>query len=366
MLTESHRRGHIVPQGTSEMLLQADSSAAHLDRCALIIPTCNAAQHWDKLHGAIQSQNIAPDQVLIIDSTSDDETRDLAHRAGYRVTVIPRSSFRHGATRTLAASLLPKAEFLIYLTQDAIPSDGECLTRLIESFQNPQVGAAYGRQLPRSSAGAIERHARFFNYPETSAVRDFDSRATLGFRAAYFSNSFAAYRRSAFEAAGGFPEHVIVSEEVSIVARMLVDGWKLVYCADAQVYHSHQLGLRAEFSRYFDIAIHHSQERWIIDCFGAVGGEGLSFVRSELKYLIHQAPHLIPLAMLRSFTKWAAYQCGRREHSLPLWLKRSLSAQSSHWDTHCLSRDQGINGRRTLETAVDGHSWKSITKRIWS
>jgi rhamnosyltransferase len=300
--------------------------------CALVIPTCNAAPEWDRLSVAINSQNISPDQVLIIDSTSDDETRALVRSAGYRLVVIPRASFRHGATRALAAALVPEAEFLIYLTQDAIPSDGESFAQLMECFEDPLVGAAYGRQLPRPRADAIERHARLFNYPGVSAVRDFASRSTLGFRAAYFSDSFAAYRRSAFDEVGGFPDHVIVSEEVSVAARMLVAGWKVVYNAEARVYHSHDLSLHAEFSRYFDIAVHHNQERWIIDRFGSVGDEGMSFVRSELKYLWKHEPQLIPLAMLRNLSKWIAYQCGQRQHMMPLWLKRAFSANPSHWN----------------------------------
>ncbi len=302
-----------------------------LAKCAVIIPTFNAVPHWEKLNRALNAQDIARDQVLIIDSTSDDDTCELARKAGYQVIVIPRASFRHGATRTLAAALLPKAEFLIYLTQDAIPCDQDCFVQLIECFQNVEVGAAYGRQLPRPEADAIERHSRLFNYSDTSAVRSLESRAEQGFRAAYFSNSFAAYRRTAFEAVGGFPDHVIVSEDVSIAARMLIAGWKIAYSAEASVYHSHDLSLHAEFSRYFDIAVHHHRERWIIDCFGSVDGEGLRFLRSELQYVRRYDPKLIPLALLRDVSKWVAYQCGLRQHRMPLWLKRTFSKQTALW-----------------------------------
>jgi rhamnosyltransferase len=348
-----------LPQEIYDLDLRTSHTPPHSASCALVIPTCNAAPHWDRLCAAINSQNIAPDQVLIIDSTSDDETRALAQSAGYRLVVIPRASFRHGATRALAAALLPETEFLIYLTQDAIPYDGGSLVRLMECFQDPLVGAAYGRQLPRRGADAIERHARLFNYPGTSAVRDFASRATLGFRAACCSNSFAAYRRVALEAVGGFPDHVIMAEDVSVVARMLIAGWKVAYNAEACVYHSHHLSLPAEFSRYFDIAVHHNQERWIIDCFGSVGGEGLHFVQSELKYLWKNAPQLIPLALLRTLAKWVAYQSGQRQHLMPLWLKRAFSAHPSHWN----EQHQGLH---TATPVVGRTGDETLRKRIGS
>ena len=344
-------QGLRLPQEENDLIAHAPVTAARLQRCSIIIPTCNAAPHWERLHGGLQLQGIPPEQVLIVDSSSNDETATLARRAGYRVQVISRASFRHGATRNMAAALQPEAEYLVYLTQDAILCHRDSLSGLVQSFDDPQVGAAYGRQLPRLGADAIERHARLFNYPDTSAVRCFAHRASLGFRTAYFSNSFAAYRRSAFDAVGGFPETVIVSEEVSLAARMLLAGWKLAYSAESQVYHSHKLSLCAEFSRYFDIAVHHSQERWIIDRYGSVGGEGLKFVRSELQFLREHAPRLIPKAILRSLAKWTAYQCGRRAHMMPSWLKRTLSAQPAFWERqHPLSEQAAAD--RTLKKGI--------------
>ena len=300
-------------------------------KCAIIIPTFNAGRHWHALHEGLQRLGIDKSQVLIVDSTSTDDTHALVEQAGYRMVVNPTESFRHGRTRQMAADLLPDAEFLVYLTQDAIPCDEQSLTYLLQSFDDPYVGAVYGRQLPRPQADAIEQHGRLFIYPACSGTRDFASRKSLGFRSAHFSNSFAAYRRSAFNEAGGFPHHVIASEDVSVAARMLLKGWSIAYCAEAKVIHSHSLSLTAEFSRYFDTSVHHQQEIWIIEQFGSVGGEGLKFVRSELRYLTKTAPQLIPLAILRTAVKWTAYQCGRREYMLPLWLKRALSAQPTFW-----------------------------------
>ncbi len=266
----------------------------------------------------------------MVDSSSTDGTDRLAEEAGYRVVRIKKSSFRHGATRQMASNRLRWAETLVFLTQDALPCGADAMLNLVAAFADPKIGAAYGRQLPRPGASAIEAHARLFNYPAVSHERSFASREALGFRATYFSNSFAAYRRSALEQVGGFP-NVIVSEEVSVVARMLMAGWNLAYRADAEVIHSHPMGLRTEFSRYFDIAVHHSREKWILNEFGHVGGEGALFILSELRYLMNHSPQLLPLATLKNATKWLGYRVGMRERLLPLWSKRMLSAQESFW-----------------------------------
>ncbi len=304
-----------------------------LRNTAIVVPTYNAGRNWPALRAALDQQGLESGQILIVDSDSRDGSDRFAKDAGYQFVRIPKSSFRHGATRQMAAQRVPWAEFLVFLTQDAIPCGRHAIGNLVGAFADPEVGATYGRQIPRPEANAIEAHARLFNYPAVSSVKNLESREAFGFRATFFSNSFAAYRREALDEVGGFP-NVIVSEEVSAVARMLLAGWRIAYQADAEVIHSHPMALLNEFSRYFDIAVHHSREKWIMDEFGHVGGEGALFILSELRYLTNNAIHLIPLAMLKNATKWLGYQTGLREAYLPIWAKRRLSAQKSFWRDH--------------------------------
>jgi rhamnosyltransferase len=306
------------------------SAEQRMQRTGLVIPTHNAARYWPRLRAALDVQGFDCSQILVVDSSSTDGTDRFAEQAGYRVVRIPKSTFRHGATRQMATTKMGWADFLVFVTQDAVPCGQNAILNLVAAFDNPNIGAAYGRQLPRAEADAIEAHARIFNYPGHSEMRDFASRETLGFRATFFSNSFAAYRRAALQEVGGFPD-VIVSEEVTTVARMLIAGWSIAYKANAQVTHSHPISVADEFSRYFDIAVHHSREEWILESFGRVGGEGMQFVASELQHLRTHAPHLIPFAMLKNVAKWVGYQIGLREKYLPREFKLALSSQANFW-----------------------------------
>jgi rhamnosyltransferase len=188
-------------------------------RIGVVIPTLNASRIWGNLQRGLEQQGLHSSQILIIDSSSTDDTRSLAEQAGFVVIRIPRSEFSHGGTRELACRYLPWADFLVFMTQDAVLANDEALAQLCSALEDNTVGAAYGRQLPREEAGLIERHGRLFNYPPLSEVRSIENRRQLGFRAAFFSNSFAVYRRTALEQAGGFPSDAIVSEEVTVIAR---------------------------------------------------------------------------------------------------------------------------------------------------
>ncbi len=296
----------------------------------VIIPTVNAGVHWAESLGQIVAQSIGP-EVLVMDSGSTDGTVSLATSAGFAVRSIPKADFNHGGTRQLAVELLPDAEIIVFMTQDAILADNHALSRLIAAFDDPQVGVAYGRQLPRPQAGLIESHARLFNYPDKSHAATLADRDRMGIKAAFSSNSFAAYRRSALQAVGGFPRDIILGEDTFVAARMLLAGWKVAYQADALVFHSHGYSYVQEFRRYFDIGVFHHREYWMLTAFGKPEGEGGRFVRSELSYLRKNAPWLIPSALLRTGLKYLGYRLGRIEGRLPVSLKRVLSMHRGFW-----------------------------------
>ena len=314
-----------------EMHLAADRL---IDRSlvAVIVPTCNAEKHWAALCGGLRRQGIPAGQVLIVDSSSDDRTAELAQREGYRLHRIERKDFNHGGTRQLALGLVPWASLVIYLTQDAVLATPDSLDLLLSAFEDSRVAAAYGRQLPRPGAGPIEAHARLFNYPPHSEVRDYESRHTLGIKAAFLSNSFSAYRIRELQDVGGFPSDVIMAEDAIVAGRLLLAGWKTAYVAEAKVYHSHPFTIREELQRYFDTGVYHSQQHWLRERFGEPEGEGKRFVLSELAYLIPRHLQLVPYALFRTAFKAVGYQLGLHKAALGAGLSRRLSYHKTYWD----------------------------------
>jgi rhamnosyltransferase len=301
------------------------------DKVGIIIPTLNAARFWSQWIRAFDRQVEKPIYRLVIDSSSTDGTATLAKAYGFKVCSIPRAAFRHGGTRQQGVTMLGEAEIVIFMTQDAILASPDAIKQLLNCFEDKGVGVAYGRQLPHPHAGPIGAHARVFNYPRTSHIRTLEHRLDLGIKTAFLSNSFAAYRRSALLEVGGFPIDTIMDEDTYVAGKMLLSGWKIAYCADAQVYHSHDYRFREEFKRYFDIGVFHARETWVQHTFGKVTGEGRRFVISELAYLSRMAPWLLPSAVFRTGLKWMGFRLGTHERLLPVRLKRCLSLHRQYW-----------------------------------
>ncbi len=301
-------------------------------RTALIIPTHNAGHYLDRLLPALAAQTLQPDEWLVVDSQSSDDSVLRLREAGARVEVIDANGFNHGGTRRWASQQVD-AEILIYLTQDAIPARPDSLARLkTELLSETDIAVAYGRQLPHQHAGILASQGRHFNYPPDSRTKRLSDAAELGIKTCFSSDSFAAYKHSALQAVGGFPQDVIGSEDAYVAARLLLAGYAVRYAASAHIEHSHDYRLLEEFRRYFDIGTFYGRETWIAAAFGRADGEGKRFVLAEITAL-HRAGalHRLPEVLLRSALKLLGYRLGQVEQHLPVTLKRHLSMFPGYW-----------------------------------
>ncbi len=297
----------------------------------LIVPTLNAGSQWIDWLDAFNNQTIKPDRVLVIDSESSDNTTSHAKDSGFDVEVITRSEFDHGRTRQHGVGCLVDVDVCIFLTQDAILSGVDSLNQILKPFYDDKVAAVCGRQLPRKQATQIEAHARLYNYLSKPYIRSINDVKSFGLKTAFISNSFSAYRISALNEVGGFPENVIFGEDMYVAAKLLKAGYKIAYAADACVYHSHDYSFWQEFKRYFDMGVFHSNEPWIRQDFGGAEGEGVKFVVSESKYLLKHAFWRVPEGLLRTLLRYTGFRLGLMEKRLPLWLKRVLAMNKGYF-----------------------------------
>lgn len=303
-----------------------------MNKFSVVIPTLNGGISFKALSKTLVEQSCYPFPVIVIDSDSEDETVVIAKQSGFNVIPINKKDFNHGSTRQLAVSMCDDCEVIIFLTQDAILVDHNTIETIISCFKDENIGLAYGRQLPHNNSGLFGAHARLFNYPECSSNKRIEDSSHLGIKTAFASNSFAAYRRDVLISVGGFPSDIILGEDMYVATKMLLAGYSIFYCAKAKVYHSHDYNCLEEFKRYFDIGVFHSRESWIVKSLGKAEGEGIRFVLSELRFLIHNRRiSLIPIALIKTFFKLAGYRLGLKEANMPRYIKKYISMTKGFW-----------------------------------
>jgi len=301
-------------------------------KAIIFIPTKNGGAVWRESISSIRSQVEKLTDVIVVDSLSSDDTALIAKENNCHLVSISPAEFGHGKTRNLAMGYIDDVDIIVFLTQDAILQNTCSLKYILDFFKKDEsIAAVCGRQIPHDDASPLAIHARCFNYPNKSSVKSQKDIKYFGIKTVFMSNSFAAYRAKIFKELGGFPESVILAEDMYLSAKLILAGYKIGYCAEAIVKHSHNYTPLQEFQRYFDIGVFHACEPWIRDKFGGAGGEGMRFIRSELTFLWKTAPLWIPRSLITSACKLFGYKLGQRYRKLPWSWCRSFSMYKSYW-----------------------------------
>ncbi len=299
---------------------------------SIVIPTINSALYLPALLESILAQTVLAEEIIVVDSASTDNTPAIAEKFGAVVVNIAREEFGHGKTRNLGVRR-SKGDIIIFLTHDALPARSDAIEKLLKPFSaDPGIGAAYGRQLPYPEATTFAEHIRFFNYSDVSHVRSLND-GTKGIRAAFISNSFAAYRRNVLSKIGYFKEDLIMGEDMHAGARILLSGYSLAYAADAIVYHSHNYTVTEDFKRYFDTGVFHRSEEWLLEKFGKAEGEGIQYLKSEFRYLAARRKYcLVPEFFLRNGLKYMGYFLGKHYTTIPKSISKKMSMHNYWWN----------------------------------
>src|SRR5579859_1872626 len=191
-----------------------------------MIPTKNGGPRLARVLEALQrQQSTQPYELVAIDSGSTDGTLDVLRRYAIRLAQIDPADFGHGKTRNQLARMA-RGTLLISLSQDALPTSHDWLTRLIEPFNNPRVAATFGRQIARPGARPMQRFYLQQWYPDLPRNRVTTGPTASMTRSLFFSNVNAAFRREVWEQIP-FDEALIMSEDQAWAREMLAAAFDL-------------------------------------------------------------------------------------------------------------------------------------------
>lgn len=243
---------------------------------------------------------------------------------------LAKEEFDHGGTRDRGVRM-STADLVLCMTQDAMPADETLIEELVKPFDDPEVWAAYARQLPNEDCREVEKYTRSFNYPEKSMVKTKEDLDRLGIKTFFCSNVCAAWRREKYLELGGFVKHTIFNEDMILAGTMIKQGGKIAYCAKAKVIHSHNYSAFQQFHRNFDLAV---SQTMYPEVFGGIRSEseGIKLVKKSLSYCIKIGkPWLMIQVVTQSAGKFLGYKMGQQYRSLPMWLILRCTMSPSFW-----------------------------------
>lgn len=306
----------------------------------VIIPTYKPDEDFIVLVKKLLSQSV-PVRKIIIMNTEQKYLETLLRGRAYDeigkhldVRHISAREFDHGDTRNEGAKD-SDADYLLFITQDAIPKDDELIANMVKAFDDSDVASVYARQVARDDATLGERFSRLFNYPEESSVKSLEDLNRLGVKTYFCSNACAMYRRSVFESLGGFPKDMIFNEDMVYAHSVITNGYKIAYCADAQVIHSHNYTNSKQFHRNFDLAVSQAMHPEVFEGISSEA-EGASYAKSAYKYFVaNKRPlYFVPFAFTCAI-RLAGYKLGKNykklSHGMILKCTMSPLYFKKHW-----------------------------------
>jgi len=305
-------------------------------KISLVIPTCNAEAYIDNLLSVLGGQSTPVDEIIVIDSASNDKTVEIAkEHKNVKIMEIKRMEFNHGATRH-KAFLESMGDIVCFLTQDALPINEFYIENLVKSIQDDsKIAMAGGRQVARKNARNSEKYVRLFNYPETSRVWSKENMKELGIKAFFISDSCSAYSRDAYMSIGGFEKNILTNEDMEIAARFLDAGYKLAYQANAEVYHSHNYTLFEQFKRNFDVGAFLSMYAKYFSK-SKTKSEGVKMAKKVFGKLIKEKHFAEAVYCWTDFSaRFIGSFIGKKYKMLPLPLVKRMSGQKAWWEGKC-------------------------------
>ncbi|MCH5267015.1 MAG: glycosyltransferase [Lachnospiraceae bacterium] len=298
----------------------------------VVIPVYKPGRTFSRLINRLMKQTVVPNRIFIMQTVGSDSDR-LMESLDEHIEIIPvlRSEFDHGGTRALGMDQ-SEAEYVLMMTQDAVPVDDKLIEHLLSCMEDELVGIAYARQLAGKNSGRVERMSRIYNYPSESRVKSEDDREELGIKTYFCSDVCALYRKSHYEQVGGFVQPTIFNEDMIIAYEMLQEGFKVAYCAEARVIHSHDYTCRQQFARNFDLGVSHNQYKEI---FASISSEkeGAGYAKKVLQKLIEHGHFGEAFYFcLQCGCRLAGYRLGLIYDKLPKSVLMKCTGSQWYWE----------------------------------
>ena len=215
----------------------------------IICPLYNAEKYIEPLHKSLLMQEeIKINEIKYVLTESNDNSENILKKNKLNYKKIKKSNFSHSLVRENAAKE-SKADIVVFISQDIVIENVDWLEKLVSSIINDEADACYSRQLTKYNN--IEKYTRENNYPDKSTMKTKKDIDKLGLKTFFFSDASSAINRKVFEKLNYYDNKDLpINEDMYIAYKLIMNDYRIKYCADSIVYHSHNFKLKELYNRY--------------------------------------------------------------------------------------------------------------------
>ena len=215
----------------------------------IICPLYKGSKYIESLNNSLLKQKrVEIDNIKYILTESNDNSIEILKKNKCQYQTIKPNEFSHSLVREKAA-FESKADIIVFITQDIEIRDDDWLENLIKPIILNEAVACYSRQLTKYNN--IEKYTRESNYPDKSIIKTKNDIDKYGLKTFFFSDAASAIKREVFVKLDGYDhKNLPINEDMYFAYKLIMNNYKIKYCADSVVYHSHNFTLKEIYKRY--------------------------------------------------------------------------------------------------------------------
>lgn len=304
---------------------------------SIVIRTLNEEEHLPDLLAAIGRQELPSElsvETVVIDSGSTDDTLQIAEQFGARITHIAKEDFSFGRSLNRGCAFAG-GEVLVFISGHCIPVDEHWLNRLVAPLNQGICSYSYGRQHGYGPTKFSEGRV-FLKYYST---------ANLLPQAGFFANNAnAALLRSVWEAYP-FDEVLTGLEDMHLAKRLVSNGLKIGYVADAGVYHIHDETWGQVLNRY------EREAAALAEIMPESGLSFLDFIECTLRSVLKDSyaalrqrvflKNAVDIVLFRTLQYWGSFRGTRYARMVARMRRKTYFHPDKHFEKQGSPTDEG-------------------------
>lgn len=301
-------------------------------KISIICPLYNAQNYIQKLHKNILAQELQDGQeleILYVLTKSQDNSEDILKTLNCNYYVISKEEFSHSRTREMM-SKKATGDIIVFISQDIKMKNNLWLKNLITPIINGECEASFSRQICQNDS--IEKYTRENNYPEESRIVSKDSIDRYGLLTFFYSDASSAVSSRIYRELNAYDgKYIIINEDMYFSHKLIHAGYRIKYCSDSEVYHSHIFTFKQLYNRYFDTGVFFKENSY----FSKYGGNesGFSLAKYVFKRAVEDRNIEVLINLLPNFgVRFIAKFLGERYEKLPKSFIIKSTSDKKYWN----------------------------------
>lgn len=251
----------------------------------IICPLYNAESYIENLNKSLLKQeNVNVKSIKYVLTESKDRSEEILKNNNLNYEVIKKEDFSHSTVRENAARK-SDADIIVFITQDIVIEATDWLEKLVNPIINEEADACYSRQLTKYNN--IEKYTRESNYPDKSFIKTKEDIKEMGLKTFFYSDASSAINAKIFKELNYYDgKRFMFNEDMYIAYKLINNGYRIKYCADSVIYHSHKFTIKQIYDRYKDSGSFFKENKYM-DQYGTTGS-GAKLAKYVLKRILQE------------------------------------------------------------------------------